>query len=159
VVSDVAGARSRGGRRRIDPNRTDRAPHDVPRAGDTELLEEKLELRLQRVANRLARALGEIPDLLLVGPDRLLAGLVEELLRRLPLLALRRGVLVEPALDLALQRVGERGVVVDRVHEVGGEVDLRAVVVGEVTEVLRRKGRGSVLDRPGEAVLFPRDPG
>ena len=48
--------------------------------------------------------------------------------------------------------------VVDHVLELGREVDLGAFVVGELVEELGGERRGAVLDRPGEAVFFPRDP-
>ncbi len=47
--------------------------------------------------------------------------------------------------------------VVDRVHEIGRQVDLGAVVVGEVAEVLGRQSRSAVLHRARQTVLFARD--
>src|SRR6186713_824513 len=105
VVAHVPGLRRRRGGhglRRVIRHGLHILRDEVLRAVDAQLREEEVELLLERVADRLARALGEVPDLLLVGADRLLARLVEELRLRLVLLAFVRGVVVEPPLDLAL---------------------------------------------------------
>src|SRR6202162_1455997 len=160
VVAHVTGGgdgrRLRGGEyiHRLHP-----AVDTLPRAGDVELLEEKPELRLERGADGFARPVGEVPKLLLEGADRELARLVQELALGFVLLPLASLVSKEPPLGLALQGEGERRVLVDHVLELGREVDLGALVVGEMAEELRGERRGAVLDRPRETVFLPRDPG
>src|SRR5438128_1421852 len=129
VVPDVAGART--GHCRDPLSRRDRlhvAGDELAGVRHGERLEEKRELRLERSADRLPRPGRQVPDLFLERSDRLLAGLVEELALGLALRLLVRHPLEEPALDFPLQRKRERGMVVDHVLELGGEVNLGAVV-------------------------------
>ncbi len=88
--------------------------------------------------------------------DRLLARLVVELLVGVARLPLRRGVLVEPAVDPLPQRRRERRVVEHHVLEIGGEVDLGRLDPREIAEGRARQRRRAVLHRPGQAVAVPR---
>src|SRR5512144_1530843 len=74
VVADVTGAGTgdagelgEGGRRFDVPR------HEIPGMRDPELLEEKRELFLERLPDRLPRSGRKVPKLLLESPDRLLA--------------------------------------------------------------------------------------
>src|SRR5262245_19822603 len=106
IVAHVARASRRGDRsgRAQDVHRADVPRHDAARAADAQLLEEEGELLLERVADCLSGSLGQVPELLLEGADRILARLVEELALRLSLLPVFGLVVEEPALRLALER-------------------------------------------------------
>src|SRR5437660_5224182 len=158
VVAHVPGPRTgRSGRELRGCDGVDVAGDEITRPRHRELLEQEREFRFERVADRLPRSGREIPDLLLERSDRLLAGLVEELALRLPLLLLVCHPLEEPALDGALQRQGERRMVVPQVLEMGGEVDLGAVVLRKAAEELGGQRGRPVLDGAGELILLPRD--
>src|SRR5438093_4406379 len=93
-------------------------------AFDAELAEQELELRLQRAADRLARVRWQAPQLALEEAQRLLAGLVEELLVRVAALALVRRHDAQPLVDLALEAGREARVIEQHVLELGREMDL-----------------------------------
>src|SRR4029079_4322706 len=78
-----------GGRQRTwNGDGRDVAVDQLARAGDTELVEEVAELRTQVAGDLRGMLVGERPELALERPDRLLPGLVEELLLGLARLAL-----------------------------------------------------------------------
>src|SRR5215470_8415484 len=105
-----------------------------PRALDGELAEQERELVLERLADRLADRGRHSPHLALEETERLLAGLVEELLVGVARLALVGGRGAEPLVDLALEVGGEGGMVVDHVLELGRQVDLAGAEPGEAVE-------------------------
>src|SRR5207247_9313281 len=82
--------------------------NNLARAGDAELLEEEQQLLLERVADRLSRSFGQVPELLLEGTDRVFARLVEELALGLARLPLGAALVKDPPLHLAFQRKGKR---------------------------------------------------
>src|SRR5512141_2217852 len=158
VVAHVSGARTGdAGKLGKSGGRLDVSRHEIPGARDAELFEEKGELLLERVADRLPRSGREVPELLFEPPDRLLAGLVEKLTLGLALLLLVGHFLEEPAFDLALERQRQNGVVINHVLELGREVDLGAVVRGEAAEELRRQRGRAVLDRAREPEFLASD--
>src|SRR6202008_3677415 len=85
--------------------------------------------------------------------ERLLPRLVDELRVGLTVLALVSRVRERPRLDLGSQVAREVGVIVEEVLEAGREMDLRRLDLRELMEELLGKGRGPVLDGPGETVL------
>ena len=112
---------------------------------------------LRRCEARISSFVGQLPELALERADRLLAGRVDELLVGLARLALVGGVGEAPGLDLAMERLGERRVLVERVLEAGREVDLGGLDRREVMEQLVRQRRRTVLDRTGQTVLAGHD--
>src|SRR4051812_36239885 len=109
-------------------------------------------LRSQDLALRV-----EVPELALERPDGLLPRRVHELLVGLARLALIGDVGEAPCLDLAVERLGERGMLVQRVLEACREVDLCGLDGGEAVEQLVRQGRRSVLDGTRQPVLASDD--
>jgi hypothetical protein len=89
----------------------------------------------------------ELPEPSFERPERLLAGRVHELLVGLARLALIGRVGEAPAFDLAVERLGEGRVLVQRVLEAGRKVDLSRLDRRESMEQLVRQGRRTVLDR------------
>jgi len=121
---------------------------------DVELLEQKGESALQVGGDRRADVLVQRPEVALERPDRLLPGLVVELLRGVAALPLGGGVLVQPGPYAIAKRGGKLRVIEDDVLEVGGEVDLGSLDAGKVTERVRGKRAGAVLHRPGQVVFL-----
>ena len=133
------------------------AIHDGPRAADAQLVEEEAELVAQMAGNLVGRRLGQVPQLRLERTNRLLPGLVEELLLGLPVLALIGALLAAPGHHPLVEVGGEAAGVVEEVLEAGRQVDLRRPVGREVVEGLIGKGGGSMLDAAGQAVLVARN--
>src|SRR3989441_12969907 len=98
----------------------------------------------------------QIPHAPLERPDRLLAALVIELLLGVPLLPLVLALRLHPLLQLAPQVGRQLRVVEYDVLEIGREVDLDRLALGEVAERVGRQGRGAVLDGAAQAVLAAR---
>src|SRR4029079_10707976 len=97
---------------------------------------------------------GEVPELPLERPDRLLPGRVDELLIGLLGLPLVERIREAPRLDLALERRGEVGVLEERVLEPGREMDLGRLDRRKSMEQIIRERGGAVLDgagKPGRA--------
>ena len=111
-------------------------------------------MRSRSAAIADADVLVQRPELALERPDRLLPGLVVELLGGVAALPLAGGVLVHPAPHAVAQIGGQLRVVEDDVLEVGGEVDLGGLDAGKVAERVRGQRARAVLHRPGEAVLL-----
>src|SRR6476661_718907 len=101
--------------------------------------------RRPRAADGLARRRGHAPQLALVGADRLLAGLVEELLVGVAGLALVGGQGAQALVDLVLELRRERGVIEHHALEIGREVDLARPEQRELVEQLDGQVRGPVL--------------
>ena len=87
------------------------------------------------------------------GPIAFLRVGVDELLVGLAGLPLVGGVAEAPRLDLAMQLLRERRVLVERVLESRREVDLGGLDRREAVEQLVGQGRRAVLDRAGQPVL------
>jgi hypothetical protein len=94
----------------------------------------------------------QVPQLPLEGPDRLLAGRVDELLVGLPFLALVERVLEDPRLDCLVELVRERRMLVERVLETRREVDLGGLDRREAVEQLVGQRRRAVLDGPCQSM-------
>ena len=127
----------------------------LARAVDAELGEQERDLASLRGEDLVLGR--EVPELALERADRLLARRVDELLVGLAVLALVGGVRVAPGLDLAMELLRERRMLVERVLEAGGEVDLGRLDRREAVEQLVGQGRCAVLDGAGQAVLAARD--
>ena len=126
-------------------------PDHLARPVDAELGEQERDLAaLGREDLVLGR---EVPQLALERPDRLLAGRVDELLVGLAVLALVGRVRVAPGLDLAVERLGEGRVLVERVLEPGREVDLGGLDRREAVEQLVGQRRRAVLDGARQPVV------
>src|SRR6059036_1050699 len=136
--------------------RLDEAVGDRACARDTELLEQEREVLLEVGRDRAADVGGQIPHAPLERPDRLLAALVIELLLGVPLLPLVLALRLHPLLELAPQVGRQLRVVEHDVLEVGREVDLDRLALGEVAERVGRQRRGPVLYRAAQAVLAAR---
>src|SRR5262245_13839074 len=126
----------------------------VGRCPDVQLAHQKRKALLQRRTYRVPGGGIERPQLLLEGPDGLLAALVQELLFGVRRLTLLGGMLARPGVHLVLQRFRERWVLVDHVLEVGGEVNLAGTGFRERVEGIRRQRGGSMLDCATEAILL-----
>src|SRR4030095_4438572 len=129
----------------------------LTRARGVQLLDQKFEFILQRLADLAADVRRQAPQLALARAERLLAGLVEELLVGVARLALARLGHAQLLVDLALERRGEGAAVEDHVLELGGEVDLARAGPGEAVKQLRRQRRGAVLNGAAKPVFLARD--
>jgi len=92
----------------------------------------------------------------LEGTDCLLAALVVELLLGVPLLPLVLALRLHPVLKLAPQIGRQLWVVEHDVLEIGREVDLDRLALGEVAERVGRQRRSPMLHRAAQTVLAPR---
>ena len=108
---------------------------------------------LRRWAARISSFVSRSQSWRLNGPMRLLARRVDELLVGLAGLALVGAVREAPRLDLAVERLGEGRVLVERVLEPGREVDLGGLDRREAVEQLVGQRRRAVLDGAGQPVL------
>src|SRR5205807_1858350 len=133
--------------------RLDEAVGDRACARDTELLEQEREVFLEVGRDRAADVGGQIPHAPLERPDRLLAALVVELLLGVPLLPLVLALRLHPLLELAPQVGRQLRVVEHDVLEIGRQVDLDRLALGEAAERLGRQRRSPVLHRAAQAVL------
>src|SRR5574337_2086064 len=132
--------------------------HEPRRAVHVELLEQEREGALQVRRDGGPDVGGKRPDVALEGSDRLLPGLVVELLVGVAGLPLPGRVFVQPGVDPAPEIGRETRVVEDHVLEVGGEVDLARLHPGKVAERARGKGARPVLHRARQAVALPGHP-
>jgi hypothetical protein len=120
------------------------------RSANLELIEQEAKLLLL-VGDDLV--LGrQLPQLALERTERLLARLVDELDVVVRGLALVERVAEAPRLDFVQEIGRERRMVVERVLEARGEVDLGRLDPREAVEELVGQGRRAVLDGAGEAV-------
>src|SRR5487761_2748286 len=147
------GARSASGGRRqrlrhrpMPGGRRDEA-EQVGGAGHLQLVEEEPDLGALRGEDLVLR--GQLPDLALERADCLLAGRVDELRVGHAGLALVGRVREAPRLDLAVELRRERGMLVERVLEAGGKVDLGRLDAREAVEQLVRERARTVLHRAG----------
>src|SRR6266567_4664581 len=136
--------------------RLDEAVGDRACARDPELLEQEREVLLEVGRDRAADVGGQIPHAPLERPDRFLAALVVELLLGVPLLPLVLALRFHPLLELAPQVGRQLRVVEHDVLEIGRQVDLDRLALGEVAERVGRQRRGAVLHRTAQAVLTAR---
>src|SRR3989440_7528657 len=113
---------------------------------------------LQVGRHGLAHGGGKIPQPPLERPDRLLAGLVSELLLGVALLPLVLALGFDPFVDLGAQLGWQLGMVEHDVLEVCGQMDLDRLARREVTERLRGQGGRTVLHRTAQAVRAARVP-
>src|SRR6266566_6233195 len=155
---EVVGRRHRDGARlRV---RLERRPHepigDRPRVGHAQLLEQERERLLEVGADGRPHVGGQVPQALLERTDRLLATLVVELLLGIALLPLVFALDLHPFLQLAPQLGGQLRVVEHDALEVGRQVNLDRLALGELAEGVGREGGGPVLHRPTQAVLGAR---
>src|SRR5215470_13867930 len=102
---------------REDVHGSDEPADERPGTRDRELGEKETKLPLERVAQLLARALRQVPEILFERADRLLSVLVEELRLRLSAFPVGSVVAKDPPLDHALQGQREGRVLVDHVLE------------------------------------------
>ncbi len=107
---------------------------------------------LRRCEARISSFVARSQSWRLNGPIAFLRRRVDELLVGLVRLALVDGFGVAPRLDLAVERLGERRMLVQRVLEARREVDLRRLDRREMVEELVGQGRGPVLDGPGQTI-------
>src|SRR5205807_7247769 len=126
--------------------RLDEAVGDRACARDPELLEQEREVLLEVGRDRAAAVGGQIPHAPLERPARLLAALVVELLLGVPLLPLVLALRFHPLLELAPQVGRQLRVVEHDVLEIGREVDLDRLALGEAAErPARGPPRGTML--------------
>src|SRR5688572_22122838 len=131
--------------------------YHVGRPDDRELLEQKRELVVVDAPQLPAHGIGKVPQLALELAERLLARLVVELVGGIFRLPLVGRVLVEPPVDLFPQ-VG-RNVIVQKVLEVGREVDLAGAHARERVEGVVRQRRGAMLHGARQTILLLGDAG
>ena len=129
---------------------------DVPldhlaRAVDPQLGEQETDLR--RWAARISSFVSRSHSWRLNGPSAFLRVVYTNCWSVWSGLALVERVGEAPRLDLAVERLGEGGVLVEQVLEAGREVDLGRLDRREAVEQLVGQGRRAVLDGAGQAVL------
>src|SRR5438552_1205921 len=155
---EVVGCRhGDGARLRV---RLERRPHepigDRPRVGHAQLLEQERERLLEVGGDGGPDIAGQVPQALLERTDRLLATLVVELLLGIALLPLVFALDLHPFLQLAPQLGGQLRVVEHDALEVGRQVNLDRLALGELAEGVGREGGGPVLHRSAQPVLGAR---
>src|SRR6266550_3672728 len=131
--------------------------HDVASVDDRELRKEKTEFLFVCPAEPTFYVGRKIPEPFLERSERLLPGLIEELLVGVSRLALVLRVLPQPFVDLFAQSI--RDVIEQHRLEVRREVYLRRLRARKIVErAIRKRGR-TVLDRARQSILLPGDLG
>src|SRR2546426_6746503 len=124
-------------------DRVDIAGDHAHRAVDAELREEEGDLSPLRGQDLVL--LRQLPELSLERPQCLFPSRVDELLVGLVRLSLVCGIGEAPRLDLTVEAGRERGMLVQRVLESRGQVDLGRLDGREAVEELVRQRRRAVL--------------
>src|ERR1043166_4115722 len=126
------------------------------RVVDLQLLHQERKTLLERLPDRLARAVADAPHLLLERADRLLARLVNELLFGVLGLALLGRVRAHPLVHLRLEIGRKRRVLVHPVLEIRREVNLAGADARKRIERFGRQRRRAVLYRARQTVFLAR---